>query len=503
MTLPLNLYTADQLRELDRIAIEEFKIPGLTLMQRAGQATFDHILDRYPRTQSISVICGTGNNGGDGYVIATLASKMNLKVTLIQLGDDNTVSGDALLAREAYLEAGGKTSAFSIALLQSEIIVDAIFGTGLTREVSDDWAKVVNLINEAPAKKIAVDIPSGLCADTGRILGTCVKADMTVTYIGLKCGLFTGQARDVVGEIKFNDLEVPYAVYQKLTSAPSKELIPDTIISKNLKPRSRCSHKGHFGHVLLIGGANGMPGAIHLAAEASLRCGAGLVSVATHPSHADYLNMTRPEMMVHAVHQISALEPLLEKATAIVIGPGLGTSVWARELLSATLLTNKPIVVDADALNLLSESQQSTLMKQHDNWILTPHPKEASRLLGLTTQAVEADRYQSVEKTAQKWGGVCVLKGAGSLICDGNKTAVCNAGNPGMASGGMGDVLSGIIVALLAQDLTLFDAAATGTYLHAKAADFAAKNGERGMLASDLFPYLRMLINNKTELLKD
>ena len=499
MTLPLNLYTAEQLRELDRIAIEEFNIPGLTLMQRAGQATFKHIIDRFPRTKSICVICGTGNNGGDGYVIATLARKINLNVSVIQLGDENTISGDALLAREAYLKAGGNTSVFHKTLLQAEIIVDAIFGTGLTREVSGDWAKAVNSINEAPAKKIAVDIPSGLCADTGRILGICVKADLTVTYIGLKSGLFTGQARDVVGEIKFNDLDVPSAVYQKLTSATSKELIPDTIISKNLKPRSRCSHKGHFGHVLIIGGANGMPGAIRLAAEASLRCGAGLVSVATHPSHAEYLNMTRPEMMVHAVHQQSALKPLLEKASAIVIGPGLGTSDWSRELLSATIQSNKPIVVDADALNLLSESQQSTMIK-HDNWILTPHPKEASGLLGLTTQAVEADRYRSVEKIAQKWGGVCVLKGAGSLICDGDKTAVCNAGNPGMASGGMGDVLSGIIVALLAQGLTLFDAAATGTYLHAKAADFAAKNGERGMLASDLFPYIRMLVNNRTEL---
>ncbi len=499
MTLPLSLYTANQVRELDRIAIEEFNIPGFKLMQRAAQATFEQILDGYPHTQSLCVICGTGNNGGDGYVIATLAINAGLKVTVIQLGDVKSISGDALLAREAYLEVGGKASVFNKALLQSDIIVDAIFGTGLTRKVSGNWATAINAINQSSAKKIAVDIPSGLCSDTGVVMGSCVEADLTVTYIGFKCGLFTGQARDFVGELKFSDLQVPAAVYQKLNSPSFKEIIPDTIIQENLKRRSRCSHKGHFGNVLLIGGASGMTGAIRLAAEGSLRSGAGLVNVATHPSHADYLNSSRPEIMVHAVLQTSALEPLLEKASVIAIGPGLGTSDWAKELLLFALRSDKPTVIDADALNLISESQNATLLK-HDNCVLTPHPKEASRLLGLSTIEIEADRYLSVEKIAQKWGGVCVLKGAGSLICDGNKTVVCTAGNPGMASGGMGDVLSGIIAALLSQGLSLFDAAATGTYIHAKAADFSAKNGERGMLASDLFPYIRMLVNNKTAL---
>ena len=394
MSLPLNLYTADQVRELDKIAINEFDIPGFTLMQRAGQATFEQILNSYPFTQSLCVVCGMGNNGGDGYVIATLAVKAGLKVIVVQLADAKSIRGDALLAREAYLEAGGKFSVFKKALLHSDIIVDAIFGTGLSRNIGGDWEAVINEINQASAIKVAVDIPSGLCADTGRVLGCCIKSDLTVTYIGLKCGLFTGQARDFVGELKFDDLQVPSAVYEQLTLSVSREIISDTIIQDNLKPRPRCSHKGQFDNVLLIGGASGMSGAIRLAAEASLRTGAGLVNVATHPNHAGYLNMTRPEIMVHAVQNSGDLEPLLEKADVIAIGPGLGTSDWARELLSTTLLSENSIVIDADALNLLSvsESESKPPSQKHTNWLLTPHPKEAARLLDQATEEIEFDR---------------------------------------------------------------------------------------------------------------
>ena len=308
MSLPLKLYTADQVRKLDRIAIDEFNIPGFTLMQRAGQATYKHILDSYPDTKSLCVVCGIGNNGGDGYVIATLAKKAGLAVSVIQLGEANSVKGDALLARENLLKSGVKTSPLKIDLLDVDIIVDAIFGTGLTRDITGAWADTINAINKSQAKKVAVDIPSGLCADTGKIFDTCIKADLTVTYIGLKSGLFTGKARDYTGAIEFNDLQVPDAVYDALSPAPSRELIPESIIHQTLKPRSRCSHKGDYGNVLLIGGAKGMSGAIRLAAEASLRCGAGLVNVATHPAHAEYINVNRPEIMVCLLYTSDAAD---------------------------------------------------------------------------------------------------------------------------------------------------------------------------------------------------
>ncbi|CAA6806522.1 MAG: NAD(P)HX epimerase / NAD(P)HX dehydratase [uncultured Thiotrichaceae bacterium] len=488
------LYTAEQTRELDRLAIEEFGIPGYVLMKRAGQATFDLMREVYPATKSICIVCGMGNNGGDGYVIATLAVQAGLQVNLIQLGNAQSIRGDARIAREDYLASGSEVSAYAERLLDVDIIVDAIFGTGLTRKVEGDWAAAIDGINRSKAQVVAVDIPSGLNADTGRVLGTAVKADLTVTYIGVKCGLVTGQARDFVGDLKFDDLNVSDEVYQQLheasTDTTPKGIIPDNLSKQLLKRRARCGHKGSHGHALLIGGTQGMSGAIRLAGEACLRTGAGLVSVATHPAHADYVNITRPELMVSGIQQAEDLLPLLEKASVIAIGPGLGKTAWSQELLTVVLESDKPMVLDADALNLLS-----TLSISKQNWILTPHPAEAARLLATETAEIENDRYQSVEKLCKKWGGVCVLKGAGSLVSDGQQTAVCTAGNPGMASGGMGDVLTGVIASLLAQGLSLYDAAMLATQLHAQAADLATEKGERGMLASDLFTHLRVLAN--------
>jgi len=507
MNLPLDLYTAKQVRELDHIAINDFSISGFTLMKRAAQATFDTLLKAYPESQTLCVVCGDGNNGGDGYVIATLAVEAGFTVNLIQLGKTESIKGDALLARKAYLQAGGKENVYTpptsppskptpplnTKLFNTDLIIDAIFGTGLSRDISGHWQTVIDAINTSKAKVVAVDIPSGLNADTGRIQGIAVKADLTVTYIGLKCGLFTGQARDYCGEISFDDLQVPEAVYKRLKEKPNKQLIPENYLQQVLKPRLRSSHKGHHGHVLFVGGAQGMSGAIRLAAEAGLRAGAGLVSIATDPSHADLINLTRPELMVTGVEQAQALQPLIEKASVIVIGPGLGKSDWAKQLLLKVLESDKSKVLDADALNLLSELSDKDFHSQ--NWVLTPHPAEAARLLGVSTTEIEADRYQSIQKLVKKGGGGYILKGAGTLVFDGTITHVCTAGNPGMASGGMGDVLSGIVAALIAQGLSLLDAAIAGTQIHAQAADLAAQKGERGLLASDLFPFIRQLIN--------
>ncbi len=536
MKLPLDLYTASQVRELDYIAINNFGISGFTLMKRAAQATFDVFLMAYPEAKTLCVVCGSGNNGGDGYVIATLAIEAGFTVDLIQLGDIDSINGDALLAREAYLQVGEEESVESIEsiesiknvfassssssikpipplfskLLDADIIVDAIFGTGLSRDISGHWKAVIDAINASKAKVVAVDIPSGLNADTGRIQGAAIKADLTVTYIGLKCGLFTGQARDYCGKINFDDLQVPKAVYkhlaEKLNKPPNKQLIPENYLQLILKPRLRSSHKGNHGHILFVGGAQGMSGAIRLAAEAGLRAGAGLVSIATDPSHANLINLTRPELMVTGIKQAQDLQPLIDKSSVIVIGPGLGKSDWAKQLLQKVLESAKPKVLDADALNLLSVLSKQSLHNHnfnshnnhHDhNWILTPHPAEAARLLGVSTAEIEEDRYQSIQKLAKKGGDGYILKGAGTLVSDGNITHVCNAGNSGMASGGMGDVLSGVIAALIAQGLSLLDAATAGVQIHAQAADLAAQKGERGLLASDLFPFIRQLMNER------
>ena len=521
MSLPDTLYTAEQVKNIEQYAINECRIPSYTLMQDAGQAAFDKMRAKYPDAQSICIICGTGNNGGDGYVVARLAHQSKLKVTLIQLGNPDSISGDALLANHDYVKSGGVSSNFNDLQLDTilqdvDLIVDAMFGTGLSRNVSGEYLTVIEAVNakaDSSSKSIvvAIDIPSGLAADTGAVFGNCIKADLTVTFVGLKRGLFTGQARDYVGETAFDTLSIPAKAYQQLEPIRPVNIIADSILKQHLKPRPKCSHKGHFGHVLLIGSDEGMGGAIRLAAEAALRCGAGLVSVATHPAHATTLNMGRPEIMVHAIAQAAALKPLLERASVIVIGPGLGLSDWSRSLFTEAISSNLPTVIDADALNLLAEysvndinnsSNKHSAIEFNENWVLTPHPKEMSRLLNKSTSDVEADRFvsnlEAIKQKTLKSGGVSILKGAGTLITNKHQTMVCTKGNPGMASGGMGDVLSGVIGAMLAQGLSLFDAASVGVYLHAYAADLAAKDGEKGLLASDLFTHLRALVNHKS-----
>lgn len=258
-----------------------------------------------------------------------------------------------------------------------------------------------------------------------------------------------------------------------------------------LKPRPRSAHKGMFGHVLVVGGDYGYSGAARMAAEAALRVGAGLVSVATRPDIALTLNLARPEIMCHGISSDKALGALLDKAAVVIVGPGIGLSSWAKKLFSRVLKSKKPLIVDADALNILASKPVS-----YAHWILTPHPGEAARLLKTTIDEVQQDRVLAIHKLQKKMGGVCVLKGAGSLILAPNEIlAQCEAGNPGMATAGMGDILSGVMGGLVAQGFSLVDAAKCGVLIHAMAGDLAAKEGERGMIASDLLHYLRRLVN--------
>ena len=375
---------------------------------------------------------------------------------------------------------------FNAALpVQAEVIVDALLGTGLTREVTGQYAQAIILINNSSAAKIAVDIPSGLQADTGTVMGCAVKAHATATFIGLKQGLFTGDAPEYCGEITYASLAAPEAVFEQVRSSV------DLVKPEPFEKRLRSAHKGNYGHVLVVGGDLGYSGAARLAAEAALRVGSGLVSVATRKEHAPYLNIARPELMCRGVDNIDELDNLLEKATVLLIGPGLGQSEWSQMLFNKAIETGKPLVLDADGLNLLAESPRSKA-----NWILTPHPGEAARLLGIATKAIQADRFAAVQAIRKRYGGTVVLKGAGTLIASAEKIAVSTTGNPGMASGGMGDVLAGVIAGLNAQNLNLETAARQGVHLHGAAADQAAESdGERGLLASDLFYYLRKLVN--------
>jgi NAD(P)H-hydrate epimerase len=490
VTLPEALYSGVQVRELDRRAIEHHAIPGAALMQRAGEAAFTLLRTRWPRARRLAVLCGPGNNGGDGYVIARMCREAGLDPFVLYLGPPTEQPGDAAAARAACLAAGVPAREFETALLNdSDVIVDALLGIGIERTVTGAWRRAIEAINHAGVPVLAVDIPSGLHADTGAVLGVAVHAHATISFIGLKAGLFTGAGREHAGEIFFDTLDVPAAIYAD--TQPIARRITRESLHGLLKSRARDAHKGDAGRVLVIGGGRGMPGAARLAGAAAYRAGAGLVTLATHPVHAAYANAPCPELIAVGVKLAKVLRPLLERADVVALGPGLGQEPWSRALFAAALKTRQPLVIDADGLNLLARKPA-----RRADWILTPHPGEAARLLGSTPAKIQHDRFAAARAIATRYGGVCVLKGSGTLIATAIDpvTALCDRGNPGMASGGMGDILTGVIAALRAQGLSSIDAARLGVWLHASAGDAAAQSGEIGLLASDLLPHLRAQI---------
>lgn len=491
MILPDTLYRAAQVRELDRLAIAG-GIPAGELMARAGAAALVLLRTRWPRARRIVVVCGPGNNGGDGYVLARRARESGLDVSVIAIGGASR-AGAAQAARAACEARGvriGDARAFDAG--DADVIVDALLGIGLDRAVSGEVRSgevrdAIDAMNAAGVPVLALDVPSGLNADTGAIMGVAARAEATIAFIGLKLGLYTGAGRAQAGEIYLDTLGVPHAIYTEV--APAARRLTVERLRGLLNKRRADAHKGTFGHVLVVGGAAGMAGAVRLAGEAAYRVGAGLVTVAMHPDHAPTISAARPELMAHGVRNARELMPLVSRADIIALGPGLGQEPWSQALWAAALEARKPMIVDADALNLLAHEPV-----RRDDWVLTPHPGEAARLLGTATAEIQADRLSAVAELHARFGGTIVLKGSGTLVGSGDavSTELCDAGNPGMASGGVGDVLTGVIAGLAAQGLSLRDAARLGVWLHATAGDAAAaEEGEIGSIASDIFPHLR------------
>lgn len=467
-------------------------------MQRAGHACFSAILDAYPDAAFFSVLCGPGNNGGDGFVIAQLARQRGIDVQLICMGDESFVSklrGEALEAWQALQAEPMAFTLFSAETeLQGELVVDAMLGTGLNGAVRGAYAEAFAQVNRFTGPVVAVDIPSGLCADTGKILGDAVRADLTVTFIGVKRGLLTGAAVDYVGELQFDALRVPDEVYAEVPSNCKHTRRQD--LQQLLPPREKSSHKGSHGHVLVVGGDSGMGGAALLTARAALRSGAGLVTLATRPEHITASLCCCPEVMVHGVNAVHQLQPLLSRADVVVVGPGLGQNAWGEQMLREALESCKPLVLDADALNIMSEKKLFSRYLSSDK-ICTPHPGEAGRILNCTVTRLQEDRFSSVEQLQRYCGGAVLLKGAGSVSTAGGDIHLCSAGNPGMAVGGMGDLLSGICASLRAQGLSAEDALRLAVYIHATAADrTASEQGQRGILASDLLLPISKIVND-------
>ncbi len=490
--LPGALYSAQSVRELEQLAIQQHGITGYELMKRAGRAVFEELQNRYPIARRVLVLCGAGNNAGDGYVVARLAHKAGLHVDLVSMADGKRLTADAHTAWQEWHALGRQSLAFNESLLQTcDVVIDALLGTGLKRDVEGDWAELIEMVNGHPVPVIAVDIPSGLCADTGRIAGVAINAEATVSFIGLKKGMLTHHGVDCCGELLFDSLGVPESIYQHVQ--PQAHLFEWQQLKPLLHRRAASTHKHQCGHVLVLGGDQGMPGAARLAAEAALRAGAGLVTVVSHPEHSTVLMSGRPEIMLAPSVDGHVAAELLAAADALVVGPGLVDSAWSRNLLASTLESTTPKVVDAGALRLLDENDGP-----RNDWVLTPHPGEAAALLGESAASLVQDsRFSSLELIQQRYGGVVILKGAGSLMLGGDGLIhLCRYGNPGMATAGMGDVLSGLLGSLLAQGYGLAKASQLGLCIHALSGDIAAQeSGEKGMLASDLFTVIRKKVN--------
>lgn len=493
--LPRYLYRAEQVRELDRLLIEEYKIPGIVLMKRAGRAAFDCLNALFPHG-SITVLCGSGNNAGDGFVVAALARMARRDVQVLTVASPKKLTGDA---RRAYLyaeqegvnilpyEAGAASH-----LPDGCVIVDALVGTGLSGDLRANLQDVINEVNETGLPVLALDVPSGLCANTGRTLGEAIKAYATITFIGFKAGLLTGRAPALTGQLYFDGLGAPRALYSAFK--PAAWNVDYTGLKRYLPIKTADAHKGQSGHVLVVGGDLGMGGAAIMTAESAAAAGSGCVSLATQANHVMAALVRKPEIMAHSVDAASQLLPLLTQPSVIAVGPGLGQSSWSEQLMQQVLKTDKPLVVDADGLNLLAEKFDA--YNKRGNWVLTPHPGEAARLLHTNTAVVQQNRFDAVSEIQRMYGGVVVLKGAGTLICDGERTVVAKVGNPGLATAGSGDVLTGIIASLIGQGLGLFEAAQLAVCVHGEAGDeLAREQGQFGMAASELAPVVRKLLN--------
>ena len=467
--------------------------PGYTLMKRAGEAALRALRSRWPTALNIIIVTGSGNNGGDGYVLARFAHAAGLSATVLTVASPERLRGDALKAWQD-LDGGGVQIApyAAVALTQADVVVDALLGTGLKESVREPFAGAIAGINGCGRPVFSLDLPSGLNSDTGQVMGAAVRADCTISFVALKTGLFLGDGPDYTGRLLFDDLEVSPPAEPAFE--PLLERMSEADITTALPPRRRESNKGDFGRVLVVAGGAGMPGAARLCGESCLRVGAGLVTVATARDNVSAIASGRPELILHAVDAPDDLDAVLRSANVIAIGPGLGRTPWASALLDRVLASGKPLVLDADALNQIAERRLSIPAGA----VITPHPGEAGRLLNEPTSRVQSDRPSALRRLCERDPQVIVvLKGAGTLVGVSSRPvpALCERGNPGMATAGMGDVLTGAVAGILAQCHDPWLVARAAVMAHALAGDDLARERQRGILALDLAEAINRWVN--------
>lgn len=503
----MKIVTAAQMRELDRRTIDDAGIAGKILMERAGSGVVDYVAHTLGpvRRKTITIFCGKGNNGGDGFVIARLLHRLHATVRVMLMAPPSELSKDAAIMYRQFVRSAGKSAIYLFTgkdhaqsmIRESDIVIDALLGTGISSEVTGRYADAIESINTSNCPVVAVDIPSGLHTETGAILGHAVRASGTVTFGLPKLGLFQGFGIDLAGSVRVVDIGIPSAYIDSVQSRTM--LMTSTFLQGILPVRRPSHHKGTFGHAGIIAGSVGKTGAAAMAAKAALRIGAGLVTVAIPSSVNDIVESQVLEAMTVPMPETKAktfarsaldrLSAFIATRTAIAIGPGLSTHPETVELVQAlTSRLDIPAVLDADALNALA-GRASLLTSCKVPPILTPHPGEMARLeTDATSHSVNLDRIGTAVRFARERGVFVVLKGARTVVArpDGT-TAICPTGNPGMATAGTGDVLTGMIVGLLAQGLPSWEAACAATFLHGLAGDLAAYDkGQGGMIAGDV-----------------
>ncbi len=485
--LPQYAYTAQQVQQNEAIAAKENNVAMFQLMQNAGAAVFSVLYDKFPLCSKVLVIAGKGNNAGDGYILAKLALAEGMLVTVFNAFPPSLLKGDAKTAFENYISSGG-TIVETLDFSTCDIVIDALLGTGIRGVLTPDLNDIIASVNDQNLPILSIDVPSGLNATSGEVLSNVIEATCTVTFIALKQGLLSGVAKSFTGTLYFAGLGIAEQFASLVKH--STHYYSEKYLLSTLPKRAPHAYKNQLGHVLCIGGGKGMAGAIRLASEACLRSGTGLVSVATHPDNVTAVIQGRYELMVHGVDSPDELKPLIEKATVILIGPGLGLTTWSKMMWHTVMqFPDKLTVIDADALTLLAiEGEKVT------NSVITPHNGEARRLLRNDNINIENHRFDSLKNIQKLYQATVVLKGPGSLIFDGENLNINRSGCNALASAGMGDVLSGIIAALLAQGLNKFDAANLAVYIHGLAAENMAIAGGNGLLASDLFSEIRRLL---------
>ncbi len=465
-----NLYLSTQIKAIDKLAADYLNISSYELMQLASQSIYDYV----QQYNNILVVTGAGNNAGDGFVIANMARKHRKTVSVWSLVDGEKLPDDAKKAAKAYVQQGGRIVEH-VEESDYDCIVDAVFGTGLSRDVEGHFAKAIKWINNQDTTVVAVDIPSGLDADTGTIKGCAINATMTVTVICYKPGLVTYNGKDLCGTLFCEELNIPHETYEKVKS---QLFLLDHQVLNNVKfNHSHSSHKGSFGSAVIAGGHDGMLGALILSGRAAIRSGCGLVEAVSNNEQAVMISIQCPELMT--ANSIEASR-LIAKTDVIAVGPGLGLNSQSKSVLNKCIEQSKPLVIDADGLSLLDKNKPF----QHIV-ILTPHPKEAASLLNCSVNSIQNNRIKSAQRISRQYNTITILKGSGTVISDTNGDVyICPYGYAGMATAGMGDVLTGIVVSLLAQGFSAVEAAFTAVVWHAISAENCNKG--IGLIASDV-----------------